>query len=237
MAPPSRLVLFVEGDGDRLALPLLVKQLLTDLDGWSDLFLDTQPFVVGNIAELTADNGSHWVRWLNAARRRPRLGAVLLVQDGDLARIRGEEFCATRIAGRLGEWARAAGGGALFSVASVFACMEFESWVLACVDRLAGRPLPDGRPGLRPDAQAPAGDLERAPRDAKGSLSRQIDAGYKPTRDQGPLTQLLIEHLDAVRDRDLRSFRRLGNALRLLLGAVRSGAHVVSPSVPATGAG
>ncbi len=224
----------MEGEGDRVAVPLLVKQLLTELNGWSDLVLDSQPFVVGNVAELTAKDGRDWVRWLNAARQRPRLGAVLLVQDGDLARIRGEDFCAMRFAQRLGEWARAAGAGTTFSVASVFACMEFESWILASLERLAGHPLPDGRPGVRVDAQSPTGDLEANPRDAKGWLRRQIDAGYKPARDQGPLTQLMVKHLDAVRDRNMRSFRRLENALRVLLNAVRSGAHVVSPIVPVT---
>ena len=237
MAPPRRLVLFVEGEGDRLALPLLVKQLLTDLGAWSHLFLDTQPFIVGNVAELMADNGRHWVRWLNAARRRPGLGAVLLVQDGDLVRIRGEDFCAVRFARRLGEWSRGAGAGTTFSVASVFACMEFESWLLACVERLAGRPLLDGRPGLRPGAQAPPGNLEQAPRDAKKWLGRQINAGYKPARDQGPLTQLMVAHLDTVRARDMRSFGRLENALRLLKSAVQTGTHIVSPAGPSHGTG
>ena len=232
MAPPKRLVLFVEGQGDRDAVPVLVKQLLTDLAAWSDLFLDEQPFVVGSIAELTADNGKGWIAKLGAARKRPKLGAVLLIQDGDLELIRKEPFCAAVFAARLADWAKQAGAGSLFSLAAVFACMEFESWMLACAECLAGAPLPDGRPGIRPGATAPAGDLELHPRNAKGWLDQQMDAGYKPTRDQQPLTQLLVRHLDAVRARGLRSFRRLENAVRLLVEAVRADAPIVSPAAP-----
>jgi hypothetical protein len=113
MPAPSRLVLFVEGEGDRQAIPALVKRLLTESDAWSHLFLDDKPFVVGNAADLTKDNGKDWLRLLNAARKRPNLGAVLLIQDGDLGRIRREDFCAARFGARLSDWARATGAGKL----------------------------------------------------------------------------------------------------------------------------
>jgi hypothetical protein len=147
--------------------------------------------------------------------------------------VRKEPFCPVAFATRLAERARAAGAGTVFSLATVFACMEFESWMLACLDRLAGTPFPDGRSGIRPGTPAPEGDLERAPRDAKGWLDDHIDAGYKPTRDQEPLTRLMVNHLDAVRQRGSRSFRRLENALRLLVNAIRDNAHIVSPGSPA----
>jgi hypothetical protein len=229
MASPRRLVLFVEGDGDREAVPVLVKKLLTEARAWSDLFLDPQPFVVGNVADLTKDNGKDWTRLLHAACRRPNLGAVLLVQDGDLGRIRGEDFCAARFGARLSQWARSAGAGTGFSAATVFACQEYESWILACVDRLAGLPLPDGRPGGGPGTSAPAGDLEVAPRGAKGWLDQHMDAGYKPTRDQESLTKLMADHVDVVRTRALRSFRRLEHALQQIVNAARTGTHVVTP--------
>ncbi len=103
MPSPSRLVLFVEGEGDREAVPFLVKRLLTDLEAWSVLFLDDKPFVVGNVAELTQHEGKDWIRLLKAARKRRNLGAVLLIQDGDLGRIRGEDFCAVRFGTRLSQ--------------------------------------------------------------------------------------------------------------------------------------
>ncbi|HYT93070.1 MAG TPA: DUF4276 family protein [Gemmataceae bacterium] len=229
MAAPKRLVLFVEGEGDRDALPVLVKQLITEIGGWSDLFLDPKPFVVGTVADLTANNGRDWLRLLHAARGRGKLGAVLLVQDGDLGRIRGEDFCAAKFATRLGDLAKSAGAGKLFSVGIAFACMEFESWLLACAEQLAGVQLPDGRPGIRLGATGPTGHLEQAPRDAKGWLDQHIDAGYKPTRDQEQLTRLMIARLDAVRQRGMRSFRRLENALQQLVNALRADTHIVSP--------
>ena len=236
MAGPKRLILFVEGEADARALPILVKHLLTELQAWEHVFLDPKPFLVGNVAEITRDDGKRWVRYLQDARRRGNLGGVLLVQDGDLKRMRGEDFCPWRFGTQLAAWSKEAGGGSLFSVASVFACMEYESWLIACADQLAGLPLPDGRPGIRVGTVAPGGNLEEAPRDAKGWLDDCMDGGYKNTRDQGPLTQLMLSHLHAVRERALRSFRRLETALHQLVQGIREGNHVATPGEPpATG--
>src|ERR1700693_504775 len=128
MSPPKRLVLFVEGQADSSAVPVLVKHLLTEFNAWEHVFLDPKPFVVGNAAEITRDSGKRWVRYLQDARERQNLGGILLLQDRDLGRIRGEDFCAWRFGVRLAEWARSAGGGSLFSAAAVFACKEYESW-------------------------------------------------------------------------------------------------------------
>src|SRR5262249_30018340 len=157
----------VEGDGDALAVPVLVKQLLTELDAWQHVTLDDPPFKVGNVAEITRGEGKEWIRLLKAAQKKPPLGGVLLVQDGELGRIRNEEFVTCRFATRLAEWSKAAGAGSLFSVAVVFACTEFESWLIACADRLAGQKLTDGRPGIVEGTTIPPGDLEQSPRDAK----------------------------------------------------------------------
>src|SRR5260370_2271914 len=127
MAAPKRLVLFVEGQGDRDAVPVLVKHRLTELEAWGHVFLDTQPFVVGEVAKVPCREGQKWVGWLAGARKRGNLAGGLLVLDGDAGRIRGEDFCAARTAARLAELSRRAGGGSLFSVACVFACQEFES--------------------------------------------------------------------------------------------------------------
>src|SRR5262245_62347541 len=91
------------------------------MQAWADVFLDPQPFQVGNVAEVTRDSGRHWQRHLRAARQRGKLGGVLLLLDGDLDRVRGEPFCVWRFGGRLADWARAVGAGSLFSVACVFA--------------------------------------------------------------------------------------------------------------------
>jgi hypothetical protein len=230
MAGPKRLVLFVEGPGDTQAAPALVKHLLTELQAWEHVLLDNRPFEVGNVEQMTSAGDKTWLRLLRAASRRGNLGAVLLLLDGDAERVRGETFCPVTFGRRLAEWARQAGAGVGFSVACVFARMEYESWVIGCADHLAGVPLPDGRPGIKAGTSPPAGDLEEAPRDAKGWLSRHIEGGYRNTRDQLPLTQLMTEHLDALRDRQIRSFLRLDNALAEITEATRTGHHIVSPS-------
>ena len=88
----KRVVLFVEGDGDRLAVPVLVKRLLTDLDAWDCLFLDPNPFVVGEVGRLIKDECRNWLRWLGAAAKRGAIGAILLVLDGDVSTIHGAPF-------------------------------------------------------------------------------------------------------------------------------------------------
>jgi hypothetical protein len=105
--------------------------------------------------------------------------------------------------------------------------------LIAGVEALAGKPLPgDGRPGIRAGTVPESGDPEVAPRDAKGWLSKRMESGYKPTTDQGPLTSLLVQNLDPLRRRGLRSFRQFEKALRLLTEAFRSGSHVVTPEPP-----
>ena len=46
---PKRLVLFVEGDGEHKAAPVLVERLLTEHNAWDCLFLDPHPFRIGSV--------------------------------------------------------------------------------------------------------------------------------------------------------------------------------------------
>jgi hypothetical protein len=230
MARRPRLVLFVEGAGDREAAPVLLKTLLTERNAWAHLTLDPNPFTVG---ALLRNEGEVWKRQLRATAKGGGLGAVLLLLDGDAGRVGTETFCAGRFAARLTTLARDVGAGTMFSLAVVFACQEFESWMLACADRLAGQGLPDGRPGIRAGTEAPTADTERGPRDAKGWMADHCEEGYRPTRDQKPFTELMVRHLDAVRQRGPRSFRRLECAVTELVEAVASGAHVATPAATA----
>ncbi len=226
MAAPRRLVLCVEGDGDVAAAPILVKKLLTELQGWDCLFLDPAPIRIGGVTNLFGKKAANWCQKLLVAAKRGNLGGVLLLQDGDTAPLPGQPFCAKEVGASLTERARTTGAGTQFSVSCVFALQEYESWLIAGVESLAGKPLPDGRTG----ACAPAGDLESAPRNAKGWLSQQMENGYKETTHQEPLTDMV--DLTVVRQRNLRSFRRLESALRELIEAIRSGQHIVSPAAP-----
>src|SRR5437773_1507797 len=147
VAQPKRLVCFVEGEGDRLAVPILAFRMLTQVNATDVLFVDNDPYNAQNLGNLLkTDKGKerpNWLRWLESAgRERKNLGAVLLVLDGDTQRVskgwksyidryRTDVFCARDVARTLAEDARAVRGGEAFSVAIVFAMMEFEAWLLA----------------------------------------------------------------------------------------------------------
>lgn len=223
----KRLVLFVEGDGDADAAPKLVKKILTAQNAWDVVSLDENTFRVGEFNRLLKNEYREWKRKIEACLKRPNVGGVLLLLDGDVQKVGAESFCAANVAKSLATAAKAAGGGVKCSVAVVFARQEFESWLIAGVGSLAGKRLPDGR-SIDANAQAPDGDLEEGPRDAKGWLGGVIEGGYKPTRDQAALTNLV--DLETVRARNLRSFKRLESALSDLIKAIRSGNHVVTPS-------
>jgi hypothetical protein len=218
----KRLVLFVEGESDAESVPILVKRILTDLNAWTDVILDDAAFRVGNVHNLTGRKQAEWLLKLGAARKRPDAAAVLVVLDGDERKVEGQPFCAARVARLLAERAREAGAGTQFSVACVFACREYESWLLAAIECLKGKLLcPENRPGVRGDAAPIESDTEQSPRDAKRELGRRMHNGYKASTDQKPLTELL--DLNALRGLGLRSFRRLDHAVADLVQAIRAG--------------
>jgi hypothetical protein len=222
-----RLVLFVEGEGEAAAVPTLVRRLISEKGGWPDIFLDDHPFRVGSVEKLVKAEHREWKRFLGAGLKRPNVGGVLLILDGDADKAGGKTFCAAEVARSLAGAARQVGAGTTFSVAVVFARQGFESWLIAGIASLRGQALPDGRL-VGSEATAPEGDLEVSPRDAKGWLSAILEGGYKPTRDQAVLTKLI--DLDVIRGRGLRSFRRLESALATLLEAFRSNQPTASPS-------
>lgn len=223
----NELVLMVEGIGDGDAVCCLVRRLLVSF-AESPSILDPHPFRVGKVADLCGSRGQgKWVHYVQAAGKRPRARAILLLQDGDDTRFEGAPFCPGVAARTLADRTRAIGGGVTFSIGCVIACREFESWLIAGIESMAGRTLPDGRAGVRSGTVSPASDLEDAPRDAKSWLNRRMDAGYKPTRDQAPLTEMV--DLTFIAARRMRSFLRLERTLCQLVGAIQSGRHVVLP--------
>lgn len=199
----KNLVLLVEGDGDVNAAPRLVKKLLTEQQGWDALKLDDKrpPLKVGGLNRLLKNDCGELRRKLGVAWKRPNTGACLILLDGDAKKFDGKPFCAASAARSLAATSRDVGAGRIFSVAVVFACCEYESWLLGGLSSLAGRPMKDGRPGVRSDSVAPDGDLEIAPRDAKGYLTKRMESGYRESLDQGPLTELV--DLDVIRNRGM----------------------------------
>jgi hypothetical protein len=225
----KKIVLFTEGEGDDDAVPVLVQRLITDIDRtyWQHLAIDANVFRIGGIERITGTKRDQWDKKLKAAAKRPGMAGVLVVLDGDANQVEGQPFCAGRTAALLASRARDIGGGTLFSLAIVFARREFESWLLAGIDSLAGKPLSDGRPGVRAGASFDARAVEDHPRDAKGTLNTFLDSGYKPTVDQRELTRLV--DLDMIRRCNLRSFRRLESAVKELCEGIKAGSHFVSP--------
>jgi hypothetical protein len=224
----KKLILFVEGEGDRLAVPTLVKRLIKQ--PWQPEFqLDPAPFRIGSLdlfrGPRQQQNQQRWTNWLNAAMKRPGAAGILQILDGD-----ARNFCARREAIRLAELAATVGAGSFFSFSSVFACCEYESWLLAGIESLAGKPLPDGQPEVPQGTVALAGDLESAPRNAKGKLAQLMDGGYKPATHQDQLSRIV--DLDTIRSKNLRSFRRLENATNEIVAAILSGNHIATPSPP-----
>lgn len=222
----KRLVLLVEGEGDVKAAPILVGRLISDLNGWDCIFLDPAPMRVGCVTDLCGTHSSEWARWLRLAVRRKDLGGVLLLLDGDVPLVGQSSFCPRDAGIDLAARARPLADAGKFSVACVFAMQEYESWLIAGVESLAGQPMPSGFEGVRAGVTAPP-NVEIGPRNAKGWLSQHMAEGYSPTHDQAPLTSMV--DLDTIRQRNLRSFRRLEQSIARLIEAIRTGQHIVSP--------
>jgi hypothetical protein len=238
---PKRLVLLVEGEGDMEAAPVLIDRLLKDYNASNPIFdvvfLDHKPFRVGEYSKIRRNRAaskvhdfSEWRRLLQAAvKSRTNVGGCVLLLDGDSeAKVEGKPFCAARAARILAAEAQKVGAGKLFSLAIVFACMEFESWLIAGAESLVNKTLSDGRQGIKALPHEIPADPEKAPRDAKGWFRRIMTMGYKPTRDQVELAQIV--DIGLVRDRKMRSFRRLESAVGGLIDAIRAGSHVVTPA-------
>ncbi len=224
------MVLFVEGDGDETSVPVLVKRLITESNLWDHISLDPETYRVGEVGGLLRQNATKWITKLGAARKKRNFGGVLLLLDGDTKKISKKAFCPLEIGHTLSERAKNEGAGVTFSVTTVFAMKEYESWLIAGVESLAGTILPDGRQCIRAGVKAPEGDLEQSPRDAKGWLRFNSASGYKPSRDQELLTQLVST--DMIRKRKMKSFQRLEHALRQMAVAFESGNHIVTPCKP-----
>ena len=176
------MILFVEGDGDKSAVPTLARKALKQLVANDVLVVDDEPFRVDGVGKLVKNDCANWHRWLRAALGRKNVACVLLVLDGDLSRVppswkryvqhyKTDEFCAYRVAALLADEARKARAGEAFSVAIVFVMREFEAWLVAGIESLRGAMLAEGRAVIRDDATFPIIDIE-ARRDAKGELRK-----------------------------------------------------------------
>lgn len=221
----------VEGRGDLRSVPVLVRRILKERhDGyWEHLIVDPiDPLVLRGLHNITgtAEKQKNWLNKLGVACNRGNVGAVLLVLDGDSKQFEGQPFCPVSAACALAERAKSVRAGEAFSLACVFACKEFESWLIAGIESLAGKKIGD-RAGVKPATFAPEFDIE-ARRAAKEWLSDQMVNGYNPATDQLPLAEMV--DLNLIRNRRLNSFERLEHAVVELVEAMRTGRHISSPA-------
>lgn len=219
----KRIVVFVEGDGEAAAAPILVRRILTEQEAFDSVYVDSNTFIVRGLGNLAKKDFQVWRKRLAAAQKQTNLGGVLLLLDGDSDLFEGRPFCAATAARRLAEEARSVGAGSTFSVACVFVRQEYESWFVTAIEGYQN--MPDGRIVTVP-GELPA-DPENAPRNAKAIIKRATNIGYNPAADQAAFTQQL--DFELLRSAENRSFRRLEHAIAEIVQAVRSEKPISSP--------
>jgi hypothetical protein len=230
----KRLVLLGEGHGEVSALPVLARKILRSKNLTEQFFVDDSVIRTHNASGLlkwdkrnNQIENREWLRCVCYAAKRQNLGGVLAIYDGDAKTFpagTSTSFCARTAAKSLALAATEAGAGKSFSLAIVFACVEYETWIIASAESLAGKKFKDGRPALETEETFPTGDPESH---GKRWLEEKCP-GYRPSRDQRALTELL--DLDAVRAKKLRSFTRLEHAIDQLAEAVSKGEHISTPA-------
>ena len=193
----ERIVPIVEGEGEVLAVPVLLRRLLSEL-GFYNVSIEL-PFR-GSRSSLVSPNGIE-TAIARASRYAKPSDAILVLLDGD-----DDKTCI--LGPELHRRAKLAQPDRPLMVA--LAEIEFETWFLASAESLAGAR------GLGPSISQPT-NFE-AIRDAKGWLSSQKlgSSIYAPARDQAALTARM--DLDLARQHS-RSFRRFCERFRQLLSA------------------
>ena len=228
----KRLVLIGEGHGEVLALPILINKLLQEKSGSGLLYVDRNIIRTASSGLVKWDKQnnccdySQWVSRVTLASRRQNVGGIIAVIDGDFSQFppgSGLPFCAATIAKNMAAEATSVRAGEVFSLSVVFACPEYETWLVAGAESLAGQKLKDGRFALPQGVKFPDGNPESH---GKRWLEKNC-INYRPARDQSALTELV--DFQFIRAKKLRSFTRLDHAVNEMLEAVAKGRHVSTP--------
>jgi hypothetical protein len=158
----------VEGHGEKLAAPLLLRRIANSVD--PAIELKTETIKIPRSRILKAGELERTIELL--ARRIGRDSGVLLLLDSD-------DDCPRDLAPKLLRRAQAAHGDLAFGV--VLPKREYEAWFLAAARSLRGCR------GLSEDLEPP--DDPEAVRGAKEWLAERMDsASYSEVRDQAALT-------------------------------------------------
>lgn len=195
----QRIIPIVEGDGDREAVPLLIRKILMAGEYWGwDV---GRPKQARNLTLLQQKLDS----FLGYALKEPDCGGILILLDLD-------DGCPAVMAQKLANQTQQLALPKPVTIA--LAHREYESWFLASAPALSGHY------DLPPDLQVPA-HVEQV-RGAKEWLTRQMPKNtvYKETVHQAKLTTRLDL---ALASHHSRSFRRLVHAIEQLVTAADGG--------------
>lgn len=192
----NRLVTIVEGHGEVQSVPLLLRRM-------AELFYPGRYIDIPRPIRVGRDKFLHDTREFKrqltlAAAKAAKSGCVLVLLDAD-------DDCPAQLGPQTQE--RVAQTLPRCPARVVLAHREFESWLIAAADSLAGFR------GLPADLIAPA-DPERG-RDAKGWIGQRM-GNYDSRVDQPALTSRFDIALAETRS---RSFRKFCSDFRLLLDA------------------
>ena len=209
--PPS-IVPVVEGQGDRSAVPVLLRRVLQHFDRY-DIQVK-EPKTAKGKQNLLKD----YEKYVRYAAIEPGCVGILVLLDAD-------DQCPVKEVYKLTERTQAL--NLQQSVTIVYANREYETWILASLDSCQGTEI---KTRLKLGESAL---YERSVEDAhaKSWLNRMMPRGesYKETKHQAALTKFIdIEHTR----RRSRSFRRFCHAVEELVEGVELGERAVTPGAP-----
>lgn len=182
----TKLIAIVEGDGEVVALPILVRRLAERFGRYDVEVL--QPLRIHREKFLRRDD--EFRRMLELAQAKASGGTVFVLLDAD-------DDCPVDLAALIRK--KAAPVLHAVQLAVVVANREYEAWLLASAESIGGRR------GLLPDLSAPPNC--DSVRDAKGWLSERIPTGrYREVTDQPALTAVFDLDLALERSRSFQKF-------------------------------
>ena len=203
------LACIVEGHGDTMAVPVLLRRLAEVRE---DFRLSiSHPIRVHKDQFIRRED--EFRRKLLLAVAKAQGGAVIILLDAD-------DDCPVALASSLRDRAQQIAPGS--NVHPLIACREYESWLIAGIGTLAGKRR------VRTDATPPPNPDEI--RDAKGWISEQMLSGrYHEVLDQPAMTAIFdLQHAQAAS----RSFRKFTETFSAILesldrqdGRPDSGSH------------
>jgi hypothetical protein len=207
-----KIVPIVEGEGEVSAIPKLLFKILYAMERYDILVGD--PINASGCDNLKKSGGLE--TYVKYAWLQKDCSGILVLMDAD-------EDCAKTLAE--GFSVRIRKMGAKHPVVSVIANYEYETWLLASVESIAGHDF-EGKPGLPAGLQSPE-NVETLS-GIKGWFTARFPKGrpYKETEDQPAMTRLI--DIEIVRQRS-RSFRRLCHAVEQIVEAIDNGQMIVTP--------